>query len=115
MQTISLFQGLAVALAFLNVVATGVLLFAPGASWRQVAAQTAVIWLLPVVGALLVLHLHSDAFFRTSRLSTLSPRAPHLYVAQTLEAEAHTADHATRAVIEHDVVDTLSHSDGSGH
>jgi len=115
MQPASLFQGLVIALVFLNVVATGALLFAPGASWRQVAAQAAVVWLAPVIGAVLVLHVHWDVFSRTSRLSRLSARAPHLYVTQTLEADARAADHAARAVIEHEVVDTLSHSDGGGH
>jgi len=114
MQPTLLLQGLLVALVFLNIVATGSLLFALGTSWRQVAAQAAVVWLLPVAGALLVLHLHWDVFSRTSRPTSLSPKAPHLYVAQSLEAEARTADHAARAVIEHEVADALSHSDGGG-
>lgn len=115
MQQASLLQGLLVVLVLLNVVATGALLFAPGASWRQVAAQAAIVWLLPVVGALLVLHLHWEIFFRAGSRSSLSPEAPHAYVAQALEAEAQAATHAARAVIEHEVMDTLSHSDGGGH
>jgi hypothetical protein len=115
MQQTSLLEGLLVALVLLNIVATCALLFASGTSWRQVAAQVAVVWLLPALGALLVLHLHWDVFSRSNRVSSLSSKAPHLYVTQVLEAEARTADHAARAAVEHAVADTLSHSDGGGH
>jgi len=112
MQLLSWLQGFAVALVALNVVATIVLLFASGVSWRQCAVQTVIVWLLPVLGALLVLHLHVDALSRPVRRRRLSPKAAHPYVTQALEAEARLADHAARAELEHSVIDTLSHSDG---
>ena len=110
-------EDLAYALVVLNAIATLVLWRAHGASVRQRFAQTAVIWLVPVVGALLVLHLHHTGWAPARRGSSLSPKGAHLYVAQSLEAEARLASHAARASLEHSAVEALSHSDGGadGH
>jgi len=103
-------KGIAVAILLLNTAATVILFFAPGASWLQRFAQTLVIWLLPLVGALLILHLHLE--FKDRGSYNLAVRFSHPYVSQPLEAEARVANHAARAEFEHVVGESLSHSDG---
>jgi hypothetical protein len=111
-QLLTWLYALGTALVVINTIATLALWFGSGASLQQRLGQTLVIWLLPAVGGLLVIHLHWEAASLRGRKTSLSPKAPHQYVSQTLEAEARIANHATDTAIEHSVVEAFSDSSG---
>ena len=103
----------AVALVLLNVFVTLAVLKSSDLRTGQKITQCMLVWLVPLVGALLALHILRESA-ADPLMSVGSPQSDvNLYVSQSLGFQARAANRATRQQLEDTVVESISGSGSS--
>ena len=104
---------LAIALASLNVAVTLAVLRSGDLRVGQKIAQCILVWLVPLVGALLARHILRDSAADHHLSAGSSQSDVNLYVSQSLGVQARAANRATRQQLENTVVESISESSSS--
>ena len=104
---------LVIALAWLNVAVTLAVLRSGDLPTGQKIAQCTLIWLIPLVGALLVRYILRDNAADPHQSVGSSHSEENLYVSQSLGVQARAANRAVRQQLEDTVVEGISESSSS--
>jgi hypothetical protein len=104
---------LVIALAWLNVAMTLAVLRSNALRTGQKIAQCALIWLVPLVGALLVRHVLRERIADHHQVALSSESEVDPYVNQSLGVQARAANRVARQQLEDAVVEITSESSSS--